>query len=226
MSIGSRIHVIIRSNEKRSLAFPPMIISRRHLILGGAALAFSTAARATLMPSAPLATASLPQPLMRRALQALEQHQLKIAIRDFIGIADFTAPSRIPRFHILDLASGRSRSLLVAHGRGSDPDHSGWLELFSNTPGSAASSDGAYLTGETYVGAHGRSRRLVGLDPQNSNAEARAIVVHAAWYVSPDMISDHGKLGRSEGCFAFDQNDLSYVLDRLGQGRMIYAGKL
>lgn len=116
--------------------------------------------------------------------------------------------------------------MLVAHGRGSDPDHSGWVERFSNEPGSAASSRGAYLTQDIYQGKHGSSRRLLGLDPQNSNAQPRAIVIHAAWYVGPQMIQDHGKLGRSEGCFAFSDNDLSMVLDRLGSGRLIYADKL
>jgi hypothetical protein len=164
--------------------------------------------------------------LLQRALRAYERHRNQLSIRDYIGIADFSAPSRVPRFHLLDIVSGDSRSLLVAHGRGSDPDHSGWVERFSNLPGSAASSQGAYLTGDIYQGKHGRSRRLVGLDPDNSNAEARAIVVHAAWYVSPDMVRQHGKLGRSEGCFAFSDEDLTAVLDRLGPGRLLYADKL
>jgi len=164
--------------------------------------------------------------LLQRALQAYERHRNQLGVRDYIGIADFSAPSRVPRFHLLDMVSGNARSLLVAHGRGSDPDHSGWVERFSNLPGSAASSQGAYSTRDIYEGKHGRSRRLVGLDPNNSNAEARAIVVHAAWYVSPDMVQQHGKLGRSEGCFAFSDGDLNAVLDRLGPGRLIYADKI
>jgi hypothetical protein len=164
--------------------------------------------------------------LLRRALQAYERHRNHLSVSDYIGIADFSEPSRVPRFHLLDMVSGRSRPLLVAHGRGSDPDHSGWVERFSNLPGSAASSQGAYLTGDIYQGKHGRSRRLVGLDPDNNNAEARAIVVHAAWYVSPDMVRQHGKLGRSEGCFAFSDTDLDVVLNRLGPGRLIYADKV
>ena len=164
--------------------------------------------------------------LLRRALDALEHHGARIRLRDTIGIADFSAPSRLPRFHILDVASGTARALLVAHGRGSDPGHSGWVERFSNAPGSLASSQGAYLTGELYEGQHGRSRRLDGLDPGNDNAAARAIVIHAAWYVGEDMVRQHGKLGRSEGCFAFAQSDLDVVLDRLGPGRLLYADKL
>jgi hypothetical protein len=163
--------------------------------------------------------------LLHRALAAFERHSAEFSARDLIGIADFAAPSRQPRFHLLDVASGRATTLLVAHGRGSDPDHSGWVERFSNDFGSAASSEGAYRTGDTYIGKHGPSRRLAGLDPQNSNAEPRAIVIHAAWYVGPQMIREHGKLGRSEGCFAFAEADLDQVLQRLGLGRMIYAAK-
>jgi hypothetical protein len=164
--------------------------------------------------------------LFRRALSALRKHGDDIPLQDRIALVDFDLPSAQPRFHLVDLASGRSRSLLVAHGRGSDPDHSGWLTRFSNDDGSAASSQGAYVTGEIYNGQHGRSRRLVGLDATNSNVFERNIVVHAAWYVSPDMIAQHGKLGRSEGCFALSTADLEDALGALGSGRMIYADKI
>jgi hypothetical protein len=178
---------------------------------------------ATAMPASPL---TIRPDLFRRALAALQRHGNQVQLRDRIGLVDFDLPSSKPRFHIVDLQSGQSRSLLVSHGRGSDPAHSGWLTRFSNTPGSAASSDGAYMTGSLYSGAHGRSRRLLGLDPTNNNAEPRAIVVHSAWYVSPDMVAQHGKLGRSEGCFAVSTAELDYTLNALGEGRMIYADKV
>ncbi|NIJ32820.1 hypothetical protein FHS98_001184 [Sphingomonas oligoaromativorans] len=178
---------------------------------------------ATAMPASPM---TIRPDLFRRALQALQKHGDRIQKRDRIALVDFDLPSSQPRFHIVDLDSGRSRSLLVAHGRGSDPEHTGWLTRFSNVVGSAASSDGAYLTGDIYVGQHGRSRRLYGLDRSNSNVQERAIVVHSAWYVGADMIAQHGKLGRSEGCFALSASDLEDTLATLGQGRMIYADKV
>jgi hypothetical protein len=196
--------------------------SRRALMIGVPMVLAGSRAFA----AGPVDDAALNPALLRRALDAFERHRNHLTKRDYIGIADFSAPSRAPRFHILDMASGRSRPLLVAHGRGSDPDHSGWVRRFSNQPGSAASSQGAYLTGETYEGKHGRSRRLAGLDPDNSNAAMRAIVIHGAWYVSADMVRQHGKLGRSEGCFAFSDGDLGIVLDRLGLGRLIYADRI
>ncbi|WP_010127557.1 murein L,D-transpeptidase catalytic domain family protein [Sphingomonas sp. KC8] len=201
-----------------------MIASRREFLLaGGAALLLAqhgTALAATTIPG------HIDPALFRRALRALQNHGSRLLHRDRIGIVDFSRVSRVPRFHIVDMASGRSTALLVAHGRGSDPDHRGWVERFSNQPGSLASSAGAYATGDLYIGRHGLSRRLIGLDTGNSNAEARAIVIHAAPYVCPEIIAQTGKLGRSEGCFAFQQTDLDAVLDRLGPGRLIYAGKI
>jgi hypothetical protein len=163
--------------------------------------------------------------LLRRALDALEQHRAAISYRDFIGVADFSLPSRAPRFHVVSLVDGSVRSHLVAHGRGSDPSHTGWLERFSNEPRSNATSAGAFRTGSLYVGAHGRSMRLEGLDPTNSNALSRAIVVHGAWYVNEQMIGRCGMLGRSQGCFAVADSSLTEIMAQLGPGRLIYAGK-
>jgi hypothetical protein len=164
--------------------------------------------------------------LLRRALGALERHRARIPYHDIIGIADFSLPSSAPRFHLLDTASGSVSSHLVAHGRGSDPSHTGWCERFSNEPQSHATSAGAYRTDGLYNGAHGRSLHLDGLDASNSNAAARAIVVHGAPYVSTEILHDHGVLGRSLGCFALANSSLEVVLARLGPGRLIYADKV
>jgi len=167
----------------------------------------------------------VPAGLLRRALEALERHRDHIACRDVVGIADFSVPSCTPRLHLLRLSDLSVTSHLVAHGRGSDPAHTGWLARFSNEPHSYATSSGAYRTDGSYVGSHGDSMRLEGLDPTNSNAASRAIVVHGAWYVSPQMVSQHGMLGRSEGCFAVTQSSLDEILTRLGPGRLLYADK-
>ena len=164
--------------------------------------------------------------LMRRALTALGRHADAVRHHDRIAVADFTAPSSQARFHLIDIVSGESTSYLVAHGSGSDPSHTGWLQRFSNDPGSNASSEGAFVASDYYVGHHGRSQRLVGLDRTNDNALGRALVVHSAWYANPDMLRTHGMLGRSQGCFAVGENDLQRVFDRLGEGRMIYAAKI
>ena len=161
------------------------------------------------------------------AREGLSRHGRSIRHSDVVGVADFALPSRNPRFWLVDMANGHTTSHLVSHGRGSDPAHSGWVERFSNDPGSNASSSGGYLTGDYYSGRHGASQRLIGLDPENDNALSRAIVIHGAWYVSDAMARQHGKIGRSEGCFAFDETNgsLKEVLSRLGPGRLLYAGR-
>jgi hypothetical protein len=174
-----------------------------------------------LTPSAP---AGIDSQLFARAKAALDQHQ--VYARDTIGIADFSKPSSEPRFHIVDLASGQVESHRVCHGRGSDPAHSGYLERFSNDFGSYATSNGTYTTADYYDGKYGLSMKVRGLDWSNNNAEARAIVIHNAWYAEDDMIPLHGMLGRSEGCFAMSRDSQYQVMRRLAGGRMIYADKL
>jgi L,D-transpeptidase catalytic domain len=203
-----------------------LLVSRR-VFIGGAVAGLSAgrvAARAAVAPAGHSGIAMDPQ-LLQRALAALRQHERRIAFQDHIGVADFGRPSREPRFHLVNLAEGSVRSHLVAHGRGSDPARTGWLQRFSNEPHSYATSAGAYLTGALYTGAHGHSLRLEGLDATNSNALARAIVVHAAWYVN-DAVADYsGILGRSEGCFAVAGSSLPEILAHLGPGRLIYADR-
>lgn len=197
-------------------------ISRRQFVSIGAAATFlASGGAAFAQPSLPL----LSPAVRRQALASLELHRARLMHVDRIGIVDFTRPSSAPRLFILDIASGASQPHLVAHGRGSDPTHTGWALRFSNEPGSLASSSGAYATGAEYGGKHGRSMRLSGLDPENGNAESRAIVVHAAAYVGPEIVASTGKLGRSLGCFAVSQASLESVLEGLGTGRLIYAAK-
>jgi hypothetical protein len=164
--------------------------------------------------------------LLARARAAFDRNRSMLAHTDIVAITDFSKASRDPRFFLLDTNSGRVSQHLVAHGRGSDPDHSGWLERFSNEMGSNASSAGAYLTGDYYDGKYGRSLRVQGLEARNSNAEARALVVHSAWYAEPHVAAEYGKLGRSEGCFALSYSSLQEVLTRMGPGRFLYADKV
>jgi hypothetical protein len=200
-------------------------LSRRSLLVGGLALAAVPAAVARA--TGPIVRAeSLNPALLQRARAALVQHASAVAHRDRIGIVDFSKPSRDARLTILHLGSGQGMSMLVAHGRGSDPEHSGWLNAFSNEPGSLATSRGAYVTAARYVGVHGDAQRLIGLESDNSNADPRAIVIHGADYVSDDLILSQGKLGRSEGCFALRRDDISMALSLLGEGTLIYADRV
>jgi hypothetical protein len=174
-----------------------------------------------LTPSAP---GGIDPQLFARAKAALDQHG--IGPRDSLGIVDFSKPSSEPRFFVVDMATGNVDAHRVAHGRGSDPDHSGFVEKFSNNFGSYASSNGTYATDEYYNGKYGLSMKVRGLDWSNYNAEPRAIVIHNAWYAEDNMIPVHGKLGRSEGCFAMSRKSQFEVMRKLAGGRMIYADKL
>ncbi|MFN4222156.1 MULTISPECIES: murein L,D-transpeptidase catalytic domain family protein [Novosphingobium] len=173
----------------------------------------------------PFARPALPA-LVQRAVAALDAHGAHIRHRDLVGLVDFSRASRETRFHLIDIEGGKVLSShLVSHGSGSDPANSGWVQRFSNRVGSNASSPGAFLTGVTYVGKHGRSRRLIGLEDANSAALERGIVIHAASYVSDAMARTQGRIGRSQGCFAFSDSDIGNVLERLGEGRLLYAVK-
>lgn len=171
------------------------------------------------------APGSTPPRLMEKALAALAKHRRDILHTDVIAIADFGVASSSARFHLVNLINGKVTSMLVAHGKGSDPSHTGWLQSFSNVHGSNASSKGSFVSSQLYVGKHGPSRRLLGLDPENDTALDRAIVVHAASYVSQDMIKAHNKIGRSQGCFAVSEDKLRMVLDQLGSGRLLFADR-
>jgi hypothetical protein len=199
--------------------------------------AFDNTFGGPLTPAVPISPA-FTVPAMPERNPAYERRVIEIARRevaragssvwrrDIAGIADFARPSSLPRFHFVNLESGTVRSFLVAHGRGSDPEHCGWLQLFSNQPGSEATSRGAFLTAEWYTGKYGTSIRLVGLDNDNSHALDRAIVVHPAWYVDPSMIAKWGKIGRSEGCFAMAPGDFNEALWHLSGGRLLFADRI
>jgi hypothetical protein len=227
-----------------------MSLNRRELLRLGAAgaggLLISSAASSVPLPigvltappvklgplaPSPASVASATAPgginpiLFQKAKAALDSRPW-IGNRDTIGVVDFSRSSAEGRFHVVHLPTGLVDSYPVAHGRGSDPDHSGFVERFSNNFGSHATSNGAYTTAETYDGKYGLSMKVRGLDWSNNNAESRAIVIHNAWYAEDDMISIHGKLGRSEGCFAFSRANQWKVMSRLGGGRLIYADKI
>jgi hypothetical protein len=218
-----------------------MILNRRHFVGAAAAMTVSASsalvARSTplarrtpsplLPPQVPAAARSaMEPPLLAEARAALNTHAPYLGRRDKIGLVDFSLASRERRFYLVDLEGGQIEHMwLVAHGKGSDLANTGYLQRFSNDPGSNASSRGSYVTATPYYGKHGRSQRLIGLDSENNMALDRAIVIHGASYVDPAMIGEHGRIGRSFGCFAVEDREISRVMGALGEGRLLYAGK-
>ncbi len=134
-----------------------------------------------------------------------------------LTVIDYRRPSNEPRLWVLDLTTRKLRyHELVAHGRGSGEL---FATRFSNEAGSQQSSLGLFVTGDPYVGQHGRSLRLVGLEPgTNDQALDRALVVHGADYVSAAFATAQGRLGRSHGCPAL-RSEVSAALIAEIQGR-------
>ena len=206
-------------------------LSRRSLVTRRTLVTQGLAACAALgLPARVYAQAWSPSEQHRKILaiakEQVERMGAKLWRTDIAAVADFGLPSSLPRFHFANLEKGEVRSFLVAHGKGSDPEHDGFLKTFSNEEGSNATSRGAFITYEWYKGKYGTSIRLGGQDADNSHALERLIVLHPAWYANPDMLSKWGKLGRSDGCFAMAEGDFNEALWHLSGGRVIYADKL
>ncbi|MBY5898031.1 hypothetical protein HFN45_32525 [Rhizobium leguminosarum] len=141
----------------------------------------------------------------------------------FWGIIDFRKRSDERRFHIFDMEEESVDSYLCAHGKGSDPENTGFARSFSNMDGSNKSSLGVYQCAETYYGDHGYSMRLDGLESTNDQARHRAIVIHAANYVSEAFAEENNRVGRSLGCPAVDAKFSAGIIDRLKSGSLIIA---
>ncbi|WP_421728984.1 murein L,D-transpeptidase catalytic domain-containing protein [Brevundimonas sp.] len=227
-----------------------MRLSRRSLVMGGSAAMLAGCAstdtvQTPLMAAAPaptpapapvITTAQITPPpldpyrqvrpeLMQRAMQALDVHHQRIPLRDRMYLVDFQKFSGEQRFYEVDLYSGQVQAFRTSHGRGSDPQHSGYARNFSNTPDSYMSSVGAYATaGAGWGSQQGPNVLLDGLEYSNNMARERAIIVHGANYADPDFLAREGKLGRSYGCFSTAHTDLPMLRERMGEGRLLFAG--
>ena len=162
--------------------------------------------------------------LMSRAMAALDVHSHRITLRDRMYLVDFQKFSGEERLYEVDLIGGRVTAFRTCHGRGSDPEHSGFARRFSNTPDSYMSSVGAYATAGAGWGAQqGPNVLLDGLEYSNNLARDRAIIIHGADYADPEFLAREGKLGRSYGCFSTAHTDLPMLRERMGEGRLLFA---
>ncbi len=139
-------------------------------------------------------------------------------------MVDFTLPSSVKRMYVVDTDSKKVVDILhVAHGSNSGVR---MAVRFSNNFQSHQSSLGAFLTGAKYVGKHGLSMRLQGLEPGlNDHAARRDIVVHSAWYMTDAFIKAHHRAGRSWGCFAVAPKELNRLLKLIGHHSFLFAWK-
>jgi hypothetical protein len=140
----------------------------------------------------------------------------------YLTIIDYSLPSSERRLWVIDVRTRRVLfNELVAHGRNSGDT---LAVAFSNSPGSYQSSIGLYRTEDVYVGQHGGSLRLTGLEPgYNDLAWDRSIVMHGATYVSADHVAQYGKLGRSLGCPALPYGVHERIIERIQGGSAVFA---
>ena len=140
---------------------------------------------------------------------------------DILTIIDFSKPSTEERLYVVDMKELKILiHSLVAHGQNTGEN---WAKNFSNNPESHQSSLGFFKTAETYYGSKGFSMRLDGLEPSVNNlARERAIVVHAADYVSETFAKAHGRLGRSHGCPALPNDLNKKIIQQIQGGSLLF----
>lgn len=140
---------------------------------------------------------------------------------NMLTIIDFSLSSAVERMWVVDISNMKIvHKSLVSHGRNSGELYA---RQFSNTPSSFQSSLGFYTTGGVYIGKHGKSLILNGMEPGiNDNARERAIVMHSADYVSNDFIERYGRLGRSQGCPAIPIFNHEKIISMLSGGSCLF----
>lgn len=141
--------------------------------------------------------------------------------RAVISICDFSLSANVPRLWVIDLEKKKVLfNTLVAHGQGSGEE---FATAFSNIEGSHQSSMGFFVTANTYYGDKGYSLKLEGKDIGfNCQAFSRAIVIHAADYVSYDFIKSNQRLGRSWGCPALPVATNRPIIDAIKGGTTLF----
>ncbi len=170
------------------------------------------------------------------SVAGVNQHALKLGLNayhklqkegkthsNYLTLVDFTKPSTDPnRLTVIDVTKHKVvMHGLVAHGKGSGGKYA---TTFSNKSGTDASSLGVYLTGAPYVGKHGLSMHVRGLEKGlNDHAYARAIELHPAAYVSESFIKRTGRLGRSWGCFAVNPAFSKHLINTIKNGSVLFA---
>jgi hypothetical protein len=186
-----------------------------------------TAALALVIPataSTPVAVSGLDAGVFELAMSAATCAVRAGAVRNpsTLTVVDYSKPSTSKRLWVIDLETKDViYEELVAHGQGSGDN---LATTFSNTPESHQSSLGLFATAETYIGKHGYSLRLDGLERGvNDRARERAIVVHGADYVSPAFVKAQGRLGRSWGCPAVSGAVARPLIDLVKGGNLLFA---
>lgn len=139
----------------------------------------------------------------------------------YLTICDFSQPSGNRRLYIIDAANRELiKNTFVAHGK-----NSGYIyaNSFSNKPESLQSSLGFFVTRSTYIGKHGLSLRIDGLEKGiNDNAMKRTIVIHGADYVNAGRAVKGNFMGRSWGCPAVPAKESNEIIKTIKDGTCFF----
>lgn len=200
-------------------AWPGLLLA---LLAGLPSPSFSATMNDELLARLSSTAPMLDQTVLKSAFAAAScavSHGIEVPER--LAVIDFSMPSSEKRMWIFDLEKGELiLKDLVAHGKNSGNFKS---TSFSNVEGSYQSSIGLFQARESYFGKHGYSLRLDGLEPGiNDHARDRAIVIHGADYVDETWVSKYGRIGRSHGCPAVDNDVIKEVVDNLKGGQLVF----
>ncbi len=116
--------------------------------------------------------------------EVLKSHGRSITHKNQITIVDYTRPSNERRMFVIDLSSNKVlHNTWTAHGIGKSEgggiDGKGSSPSMSNQPGSLKSSDGFIIaTAASHGNRFGPNVLLKGIDSNNSNLGARAVIIH------------------------------------------------
>lgn len=146
---------------------------------------------------------------LRRAREFHSQNRARHNLRsDWITLIDYDMPASSQRMVLVNLQTGETRRHNVAAGSGG----------ISNVAESRGSATGFMRFSEPYVGQHGASLRMDGLESRNRNVRARHIVMHPAHYVTEGRHA-----GRSWGCPAVDADSAPGIYRRVQNGGLLYS---
>jgi hypothetical protein len=186
-------------------------------------------------------TLGAPMQSVERAIQLSRGKEF--SRKDVLAVFDISQPSGNRRFFLIDLKNDKTTAHYAAHGksngsnlkatkfRGFRSDH----DMVPLGPLRTAAADASVVshyrtisdkyTGQVWNGLN--SSRLEGVASYNSyiNSVPGVVwVIHPNWYVSAGYRKNNpGALGRSLGCITLDPEVNNTIVNRLGNGALIYV---
>ena len=185
-------------------------------IIGGIALCYRNFRKANPKTSGYKVLSYAADETNKMELARLNEHSRTLADfakqhhynRHYSFLIDMRLPSGSKRFFIYDFIKDSVLSAgLVTHGSGSDAGDS---LRFSNIPESNCTSLGKYRIGSSYNGKFGLAYKLYGLDPTNSKAFERFVVLHSHPCVPSGNVSPQ-PICQSWGCPTVSPSFLSVL---------------